>query len=117
MAVKVEFEGYIKEVKPFDWGTVYTVAHRQVTKNAAGQWETAGYDYFEVSAEPGFEEDAKVKVVGNLKTKRFDKRDGSKGVALQVRADSIEPVQKPATMPEMQAALPGIREIPEETPF
>lgn len=117
MAVKVEFEGYIKEVKPFDWGTVYTVAHRQVIMNAQKQWETAGYDYFEVSGEPGLEEDSKVKVVGNLKTKRFDKRDGSKGVALQVRADSIEALQKPATMPEMQAALPGIREIPEETPF
>jgi len=119
MAVKVEFEGYVNEVKPFDWGTVYNVSHRQVIKNAAGQWETAGYDYFDVSVPKGTPEiakDTKVKVVGTLKTKRFDKRDGSKGIALQVRAESVEPLQKPQT--PMEQVWPDVKQIPDENaPF
>ena len=121
MAVQVEFEGYVKEIKPFNWGTVYTVAHRQVTKNAQDQWETAGYDYFEVSVEAGgpkLEDDSKVKVVGTLKTKRFDKRDGSKGVALKVWAKSIEPMEKPASVSEMQGIWPEVKQIPDDNaPF
>lgn len=121
MAVKVEFEGYVNEVKPFDWGTVYNVSHRQVIKNAAGQWETAGYDYFDVSVPKGTPEiakDQKVKVVGTLKTKRFDKRDGSKGIALQVRAESVEPLERPATVGQMQQVWPDVKQIPDENaPF
>jgi hypothetical protein len=118
MAIQVEFEGYINEVKSFDWGTVYNVSHRQVTKNAAGQWETAGYDYFDVSGEAGFDKDDKVRVKGTLKTKRFDKRDGSKGIALQVRATSLEKLEKPASVSDMQAIWPEVKQIPDENaPF
>jgi len=121
MAVKVEFEGYVNEVKQFDWGTVYDVGHRQVIKNAAGQWETAGYDYFNVSVPkgtPDIAKDSKVKVKGTLKTKRFDKKDGSKGVALQVRAESVEAMEKPASVPDMQAIWPEVKQVPDENaPF
>ena len=121
MAVRIEFEGYVNEVKPFDWGTVYNVGHRQVIKNAAGQWETAGYDYFDVSVQKGTPEiakDTKVKVKGTMKTKRFDKRDGSKGIALQVRAESIEPMEKPASVSDMQTIWPEVKQVPEDNaPF
>ena len=122
MAVKVEFEGYVNDVRSFDWGVVYNVAHRQVKKDAAGQWETAGYDYFSVSvnkAVPGVEKDSKVKVSGSLKTKRYEKRDGSgTAVALNVRADLVEPVQKAASVSDMQAIWPEVKQIPEDNaPF
>jgi len=118
MAVQVEFEGYVKEIKPFNWGTVYTVAHRQVIKNAQDQWETAGYDYFEVSSDVKIPEDAKVRVKGTLKTKRFDKRDGSKGIALQVRAAELEEIAKPASVSDMQGIWPDVKQIPEDNaPF
>lgn len=121
MAVKIEFEGYVNEVKPFDWGTVLNVGHRQVIKNAAGEWETAGYDYFDVSLQKGVDvpaKDSKVRVKGTMKTKRFDKRDGSKGIALQVRAESVEPMEKPASVPDMQAIWPDVKQVPDENaPF
>ena len=121
MAIQIEFEGYVNEVKQFDWGTVYNVSHRQVIKNAAGEWETAGYDYFDVSVQKGTPElpkDQKVKVKGTLKTKRFDKKDGSKGIALQVRAADITPMEKPASVPDMQTIWPGVKQVPEDNaPF
>lgn len=120
MAIRLEFEGYVNEVKQFDWGTVYNVSHAQRVKSAGGSWETAGYDYFDVSGEAGFEKDDRVRVKGTLKTKRFDKRDGSKGIALQVRAESIEKVDsenKPASVADMQAIWPAVKQVPEDTPF
>lgn len=116
MAIQVEFEGYVNEARKFDWGTVYNVSHRQVIKNAAGQWETAGYDYFDVQGPEGFVKDDKVKVKGTLKTRRFDKKDGSKGLALQVRATSMERVEKPASVADMQQIWPDVKQIP-DTPF
>jgi single-stranded DNA-binding protein len=122
MAIQIEFEGYVNEVKPFDWGTVYNVGHRQVIKNAAGEWETAGYDYFDVSTQKGTAEvakDTKVRVKGTLKTKRFDKKDGSKGIALQVRAVELEALEKkPASVPEMQQVWPDLKQVPaDNAPF
>lgn len=122
MAVRIEFEGYIREVKPFDWGTVYEVAHRQVIKNAQGQWETSGYDYFSVSrdkGEPTFEVEQKVSVKGYLKTKRYQKRDGSgSAMALNVRAESMEAMEKPASVGEMQGIWPEVKQIPDDNaPF
>jgi len=122
MAIQIEFEGYVNEVRNYDWGVVYNVAHRQVKKDAAGQWETAGYDYFGVSVEsavPGVEKDSKVRVKGTLKTKRYEKKDGSgSAVALNVRGQSVEPIQKPATVPDMQELWPTVKEIPEDNaPF
>jgi len=101
---------------------VLNVGHRQVIKNAAGQWETAGYDYFDVSVQKGTPElpkDQKVKVKGTLKTKRFDKRDGSKGIALQVRAVELEALEKkPASVPDMQQVWPDLKQVPaDNVPF
>jgi len=53
-----------------------------------------------------------------MKTKRFDKRDGSKGIALQVRAESVEAMEKPASVPDMQQVWPDVKQIPEDNaPF
>lgn len=89
MAIEIKFEGYINEVKRFDWGIVYDIAHSQFKKGHQGDWEVAGKDYFSVIGPEGFEKDQRVAVTGRMKTKRFDKRDGSKGISLEVRADSI----------------------------
>lgn len=118
MSIRVEFKGFVNEVKPFDWGTVYNVSHSQRKKNAAGEWITDGYDYFDVTGDPGFEVKDRVKIVGTLKTKRFDNPDGSKGIALQVRAETITKVgAAPASVPDMQKIWPEVKQIPEDTPF
>jgi single-stranded DNA-binding protein len=68
------------------------VSHNQVRKTPTGQWETVGKDYFSVVAPEDarhLTENTRVNVKGRMKTKLFDKRDGSKGVSLEVRADEV----------------------------
>lgn len=89
--IKVEFTGFINEIKQFGWGDVLKVAHAQRSKNDAGEWVTSGKDYFDVIAPQGssFREGDKVDVIGKLKTKLYDRKDGGKGVSLEVRAESV----------------------------
>lgn len=123
--IRVEFKGYVNGVRVFDWGTVYNVSHNQVRKNHQGEWETVGRDYFSVVAPDGagpFAENDQVEVVGKLKTKTYDKRDGSgKGVSLEVRADEMRKVErgnKPATVADMQGVWPAVKQIPDDSvPF
>jgi single-stranded DNA-binding protein len=132
--IRVEFKGYVNEVRTFEWGTVYNVSHNQVRKNHQGEWETVGRDYFSVVAPkdaPAFAKNDQVEVVGRLKTKTYDKRDGSgKGVSLEVRADEMRPVERNghvnATMqnivnvstPEIQDVWPAVKQVPDtQVPF
>ena len=123
--IRVEFKGYVNEVRVFDWGTVYNVSHNQVRKNHQGEWETVGRDYFSVVAPKDgatFAKDDQVHVIGRLKTKTYDKRDGSgKGVSLEVRADEMRKLdsqRKPASVPEMQNIWPEVKQVPDtQVPF
>lgn len=123
MAVEVKFRGYVNEVKTFDWGTSYSVSHNQVKKTPDGKWETIGRDYFSVVGPAGFHENDQVEIVGTLKTKLYDKKDGSKGVALQVRAQSMTRVEgrgtsTPPVPPAVQTLWPDVKAIPEDNaPF
>lgn len=92
--IQVEFKGYVNGVKQFEWGTVYDVSHSQVKKNHQGEWEKVGADYFSVIGPQGFFEGDQVEVKGRLKTKRYDKKDGSKGISLEVRADEMVAVTR-----------------------
>jgi len=97
MAVNVIFEGFVNEVKPFSWGTVAKVSHSQRAKNdATGQWETVGRDYFDVTLPEGvtIPEGELVRVEGTLKVGTYDKKDGTTGVALKVRAQSVRKVER-----------------------
>lgn len=101
MALNIEFDGYVQEIKDFDWGTVITVTHNQRMKSATtGEWETVGKDYIEVTVEKGMKVPAKdtpVKVSGSLKVATYLKKDGSTGIALKVRAKEIsDPVRAKA---------------------
>ena len=123
--IRVEFKGYVNSVRVFDWGTVYNVSHNQVRKNHQGEWETVGRDYFSVVAPKDaatFAENDQVEIVGRLKTKTYDKRDGSgKGISLEVRADEMRTVQrgnKPASVPQMQNIWPDVKQVADDqVPF
>lgn len=107
MAINIEFQGFINEVKNFDWGTVYNVSHNQVRKTPAGQWETVGKDYFSVIAPDdarNLTENTRVGIKGRMKTKLYDKRDGSKGVSLEVRADEISVLAQGTLREDKQGA-------------
>lgn len=97
MALNIEFEGFVNEVKQFDWGTVLKVAHTQRAKDdATGVWSTVGKDYLDVTLPAGASasEGDLVKVTGTFKVTTFEKRDGTTGVALKVRAQDIVPVDR-----------------------
>ena len=127
--IKVWFEGYVNEVRAFDWGTVYRVSHNQVIKNHQGEWEVTGRDYFSVSVgndsqtiRTTFAKDDRVQIAGRLKTKLYDKKDGSgKGVSLEVRAEEMSKVErpgKPASVPEMQNIWPEVKQVGDDSvPF
>jgi hypothetical protein len=130
MAIQIEFQGFVNEVKNFDWGTVYNVSHNQVRKTPQGQWETVGRDYFSVVAPDGTQplaENMRVNVKGRLKTKTFEKRDGSKGMSLEVRADEIsvlaqgtlreDKVNEAAIQAVWPTVNPGQSAIDELAPF
>ena len=108
MAITVEFEGWVNEVKPTEWGAYVTVAHQQRAKNeTTGEWETVGKDYLDVSVKrdllPAIEGAKVVRVVGTLKAGAFIKRDGTAGASLKVNAREISPVER-GTAPTSPAA-------------
>lgn len=116
MAISIEFQGFINEIKHFDWGTVYNVSHNQVRKSPSGEWETVGKDYFSVVAPDdarNLTENTRVNIKGRFKTKRFDKRDGSKGISLEVRAETIEVVSRGDAPKVGHAALNEVWEVKE----
>lgn len=98
MAIAVEFEGYVNEIKTFDWGKVAKVTHQQRAKNnATGEWETVGKDYIDVTIPEGLpvpDQNTIVRVAGNLKVNLYDKTDGSKGLSMKVRAQDIRTVTR-----------------------
>lgn len=96
MALNIQFEGYVNEVKQFGWGSVAKVSHNQRAKNDAGEWETVSKDYLDVTLPEGaiVDEGSIVRVEGTFKVSTYDKRDGSTGVAIKVRAQSVTPVER-----------------------
>jgi len=111
MAVKVQFRGFVNDIKQFDWGVIYNMAHSQRQKDEQGEWQTTGYDYFDVvdnSRMTSFVKGDQVEVSGNLKTRRYEGKDGVQRIALQVRADSMDKVRGQARGPAaVTEAFPG----------
>lgn len=120
MAVDIRFEGFINSVRQFDWGVVYDIAHAQMMKDEQGEWKVAGKDYFSVTGPAGFEEGEKVLVVGTFKTKVFEKKDGTKGIALNVRSKEMSKVERRQSSVSGEAAIAQVFNAPEldlEAPF
>lgn len=120
MAIKVEFTGFVNEVRVHDWGTVLKVSHNQVKKNDAGKWETVARDYLDVivDGKTPFAANDRIDVVGKLKTKFYDKKDGSKGVSLEVRGDEVKKSSASSTPAQTGFKAPDSwAPIDEELPF
>lgn len=116
MAVEVSFRGFVNQVRKYDWGTVYTVVHKQSKQTSPNNWETVGKDYFSVVGPEGFQENDLVDVTGTLKAELYDKKDGSgKGLGLRVTAKSMVRAErgsgKAATVSELQTIWPDVKQI------
>jgi hypothetical protein len=96
MAATIEIKGWLDGVKEFSWGIALRVSSPNSVKNAAGEWEITSRDYYDVVLADGvslngINEGDKVIVRGGFKTgKSYQKKDGSYGIELKVRARSIE---------------------------
>lgn len=122
MAIQVVFEGFVNEVKALSWGNVAKVSHSQRAKNDAGEWETVGRDYFDVTLPDGavVNDGSLVKVVGTLKVGTYEKNDGTTGISLKVRATEISAVERGQSAPAASkpAGIPtSWTPVSEDAPF
>lgn len=118
MTLKIEFDGYVNEVKQFDWGTVASVAHAQRAKNAAGEWETVGKDYVDVTLPDGVTavENTKVHVVGSLKPEAYLNKNGEAKPRLKVRAWEFEQVER-TEFAAAPVGAPALAPVDDDLPF
>lgn len=108
MALLLSFTGFVEEVKTFSWGSVVTVSHSHRQKNDAGQWETTGRDYIDVTIDPASEfawllqakKGLRVAVSGNVKVSTYEKRDGTSGVRFKLWPKEIDTFESGA-IPEL----------------
>lgn len=92
---KVTVTGWLNDTKAFDWGNVAKVAVDQRRKNdVTGEWETVDKLVYDVAYEGIFPDAKQVTVNGRITgINTFDKRDGSTGVSIKVRAESVAPTE------------------------
>lgn len=115
MALNIEFEGFVSEVKALSWGTVAVVTHNQRAKNEqSGEWETVSKDYIDVTIPDGVtvNENELVKVKGTFKVSTYPKKDGSTGIAIKVRGQEITPVERRGVTTTAPATSLAAEEMP-----
>jgi hypothetical protein len=89
----VEVTGWLNDVKQFDWGVVLKLSVDVRRKNDQGEWETVDKTVYDVTTDgkTAVEGVKQVKVTGRITgTNTFQKRDGSTGSSIKVRADRVE---------------------------
>lgn len=89
---RVNVTGWLNDTKSFDWGNVGKVAVDQRRKNeATGEWETIDKVIYDVVYEGNFPDAKQAVVTGRIVgTNTYEKRDGTTGFSIKVRADSVE---------------------------
>ena len=94
---QIELTGWLNDVKEFQWGRALKVAVDQRKQNEQGDWETVDKTVYDVTTNDStpLENVKQVTIVGRITgTSTFQKRDGSMGSAIKVRADSVSAVDQ-----------------------
>ena len=123
---QIQLTGWLNDVKDFEWGRVLKVGVDVRKKTDAGTWETVDKTIFDVTTDnrSPLEGVKQVVVTGRIVgTNVFQKRDGSSGFSIKVRAENVEPAANQVVEKSGHAALnevwpvatPG--GITEEAPF
>ena len=89
---QIELTGWLNDVKAFDWGTALKVSIDVRKKSHQGEWETVDKTVYDITTDgrTALEGVKQVTVKGRITgTSTFQKRDGSAGAAIKVRADSV----------------------------
>lgn len=86
----VTITGWLNDAKTFDWGSAAKVSVDVRKQNTAGEWETVDKIVYDVTTEGTIPDAKQVTVIGRIVSlNTFEKRDGSIGASVKVRADSV----------------------------
>lgn len=94
----VTIVGWLNQCQDFDWGRAMKVSVDVRKKSHQGEWETVDKTLFDVTADPALasfdaSEVRQVEIEGRITgTNVFQKRDGSTGFSIKVRATHVAPV-------------------------
>ena len=92
---QVQVTGWLNDVKDFEWGRALKVSVDVRKKTEAGTWETVDKTIYDVTTDnrTPLEGVKQVTVTGRIVgTNVFEKRDGSSGFSIKVRAENVAPV-------------------------
>ena len=123
---QIQLTGWLNDVKDFEWGRALKVSVDVRKKNHQDEWETVDKTIYDVTTDNRTALDGvkQVVVTGRITgTNVFQKRDGSSGFSIKVRAENVEPAANQVVEKSGHAALnevwpvatPG--GITEEAPF
>lgn len=91
---RITVTGWLNNVADFDWGRALKVSVDVRKQNHQGEWETVDKTVYDCTTDirsQNFEGAKQVTVTGRITgTNVYQKRDGSAGFSIKVRADSIE---------------------------
>ena len=121
----VTVTGWLNDVKDFDWGRALKVSVDVRKQTHQGEWETVDKTIYDVTTDDrsqNFEGVKQVTVEGRIGgTNVFQKRDGSSGFSIKVRATSITPASDKVDVAAVNAVwptvAPGQGKIEESAPF
>ena len=123
---RIELTGWLNNVADLDWARALTVSVDVRKQNHQGQWETVDKTMYDVTTDNRAPLDGVKQVVvsGRITgTNTFQKRDGTPGFSIKVRADSVAPAENQVVSEKVNHAAinavwptvtPG---APEEAPF
>ena len=125
----IELTGWLNDVKDFDWGRALKVAVDVRKKNDSGEWETVDKTVYDVTTDSRTPLDGVKQVVVSgriVGTNVFQKRDGSSGFSVKVRAESVSPADNQIVAEKTDFAAvnqvwptvtPGQAKVDESAPF
>ena len=93
---RIELTGWLNNFADLDWARALTVSVDVRKQNDQGQWETVDKTIFDVTTDnrAPLEGVKQVVVSGRITgTNVFQKRDGTAGFSIKVRADSVAPAE------------------------
>jgi len=86
----VTLTGWLNDPKTFDWGSAAKVAIDVRRTNDLGEWETVDKVIYDVISDDPFPDEQRVIVSGRITGLNvYEKRDGTTGVSVKVRASSV----------------------------
>ena len=124
---RIELTDWLNNVADFDWGRALKVSVDVRKQTHQGEWETVDKTTYDVTTDnrAPLEGVKQVVVSGRITgTNTFQKRDGTPGFSIKVRADSVAPAENQVVSDKVDHAAvnavwptvtPGV--ISEEAPF